>query len=258
MPGTFINVTPPPADPILNAGSLVLFEPGNPVNPVVGVPAHGSQFPNLAAVPAASLTGTSQNIALSRVSQWTSADGTVTRTPKGGWHVSPALSGATSERYEQVAMQSALIAYIGSRLGDQWGLTWWGVVTRQPLAGAGTRPLVQVRTSAAPEFSIDYTEAGGFGGNPTQGSGRRTSAVFGARRSVITGTGSAATATIQNLLQNIGPVSPATTGKGFALLTYRVYLENLTVSGRTPAQLDTIDGALFNDAMANRYAGDSY
>lgn len=256
-PGTLINPTVPPVDPILNAGSVLLFEPGHPVNPVSGVPAHGAQFPNLAAVPAAALAGTS-NIALSRLTQWTSTEGTVSRTPKGGWLVVPALSGATPDRYEQIAMQAALTAYIGSRLGDLWGLTWWGAVTRPPQSGAGTRPIANVRTAAGPELSIDYTETGTFGGNPTMGSGRRALGTFTPRRAVIAGTGSAATGTIQNLLQSIGPVGNPSNGKGFALLTYRIYLENLTVSGRTPAQLDAADGAVFNDAMANRYAGDSY
>lgn len=263
-PGTVIVGPTPPIDPILSSGSLLLLEPANPRMPwAPGIPLNGAEVPNIAYAQSAPLVGGDATLTYENLNS--SARFLVERSSRGGFHVIPSPTLATSGQNVLIALGTKLRDYIGNNLNHAYYLSWWGEITKPALTGGGNGYQVLISATGT-EFAV-YTSAdtGVSAGAPTAGSGRRLGALFRAdtasRLHVVAGTGSAPTGAITNSFMRYGATTPAQVGKLPSLLTWRVYLEDLTVSGRSYSEVSTLDTLLYTSnvlSAGGRYYGDTY
>lgn len=291
IPAIFTDATLPKLrmDPILFAGSLVLVDFNHPANPggyiaaASGVPANGASVFNIANVEAAAVLGggTAATLAGSLALGGAinnNVKGKIERTGKGGLHgiVSQANALASGDGLS-LNVAAALRSYIAANTGHQFYVSAWDRITRAGTGGANTSMLHDLTagaTAAGFEFASVRSNAGGWnqagggiadshnaGDSLTLASrysaGRVTTASFasGAGASQFGAVWGAPTGSYNNAVLG----SRNNTWASFA--HYRFYLEDLTVSGRTFAQVDAIDFALYTTEVltaGGRYNGDTF
>lgn len=253
---------------ILTNGSLILIEPGSQENPWVGVPANGSSVPNLAGSQATSLIGSNvQNITFERT--MLPAEGIVERSGRGGLHVAENWGSGVSNHVVAINMLSAMRNYLDANQGHNMYLATWGRFTRAPdpslpqvlhssVTGAtGTRLGVgQLPSSGALTGAPGSTDARrlGFHVDNSQGLAYEAIAAQGVPSS---GWSTPHAAPVLRL----GPVGSAQVGKSAGYLLWWMYLEDLTVSGRTFAQVDALVYSYYQQqvlSQTGKYYGDTY
>lgn len=256
-------------DPIESAGSLLLIETMHPtLQWAAGVPATNAVIPNrlkstLATGDATYLT----NNAL------TGTKGLVERSAKGGLHgiVSQAVALVSGDGV-RIFPDAALRAYVFAHLGNSYYLSVWGRLTRaNPIPTNYTMDYATAGTTAAGIAVPD--PSGWFPISPKTLLGSRTLPnTVGARfgNAAVTGAVMGSSISMDGAgLPTFG--APAGTynaavlssrqNKWTSFVMYRVYLEDLTVSGRTYAEVDAIDYALYTKEVVNvggRYYGDTF
>lgn len=266
LPGTAISAAPVLADPILTDGSLVLVDPAHPASPwPSGVPASSATVPNLANTQAAALIGAPA--ALTFVNGITAADGKVERSGKGGLHVALSRTGDVLNHLAGINLGNALKAYLEAHPTNDLYLSWWGKYTR-----AADTTASDVAFAAAVRGENDggkwvgvgqYAPTGALSAQPPAGTRRLgirgTTTADGTFQSVG-GTDFGSQTVVDPRLVAHGPISSTWLHKAPSVLTWRVYLEDLTVSGRTYADVDAMDWAAFQAATGSggRYNGDTY
>lgn len=258
-------------DPIESAGSLYLLDASRSL--ASGVPADTAPVTNLFAANLGSLAAGATSPTLRILGDIN--DGTkghVERSGKDGLHVivSQASSLASGDGV-CLRPAAALAAYLNANNDHDYYISVWDRLTRA-YAGAGGDAVNGV-IGAATTAGLAYASHSGWG----EGSGVTLIAesllgnVVGERRAGHAGTGSAGSLSSSN--GSAGPVwgAPTTTFGGGQLAThntkwssfvfYRVYVEDLTVSGRTYAEVDAIDAELFLASVltpGGRYYGDTF
>lgn len=266
LPGTTISAAPVLADPILTNGSLVLIDPAHPASAwAAGVPASGSTIPNLANTQAAALIGSPANLTF--VNGFTSADGVVQRSGKGGLHVAVSRTTDVLNHLVGINLGNALKAYLEAHPTNDLYLSWWGKYTR-----AADTTTADVAFVAAVRAESDggkwvgvgqYAPTGALSAQPPSGTRRLgirgTTTADGTFQSVG-GTDFGSQTVVDVRLLAHGPISSAWLHKAPSVLTWRVYLEDLTVSGRTYADVDAMDWAAFQAATGSggRYNADTF
>jgi len=279
LSGTALTDTAAPRlaaiDPIESAGSLYLIEPAHPKEAwSAGTPADGGSVPNvfgdtlagLAAGAVDPVYDVSGDIA-------NGTKGAIERSAKGGLHVIISQVNALANG-DGVTIRppAAMVAYINAHQGNDYFISVWDRLTRA-YNGLSGLPA---------EYAVMHYSGGngvGFGnGSGWAGTGLVTvlsssalGNVVGARRgwgafdrsvgAMAAGQGSA------------GPLwgAPSTTFNGSVAAThntkwacsvfYRMYVEDLTVSGRTYAEVADLDEKLFAVACltpGGRYYGDTF
>lgn len=275
IPGTLISAYAPPVDPIftnVSKGPLVLFEPGHPSGPLSFIPADGAPVPNLASSFATTTTGSAAPLTLTNTFGSTSAMGRVERTTKGGFHV---INSQTQQEapYQnlQIQIDQALRTYIDSNVGHVLYLSAWAKVTRKsPSTYTNNVPIAKI--------SAGYTNASHYAavGVTTSNSGWHTPIVGTEQNkgflhdgsgdaffSAIASTGSFG-GTYANTLAPIsilGPRQSSEINNMPSVILYRIYMEDLTVSGRSFSQVSSMDQILYQANVASsggRYFGDTY
>lgn len=289
IPGAHFNnakLKPVRTDPILpSAGALFLADCTHPANPwASGVPANGGHVPNLAWPQAAaaigsgsesSLRGDIYNLGL------TSTAGLVERTTKGGLHgiVSPTYSFATDGAAGlNVAIPAAIYDYTRANKTHKFYLSVWWTTTRSAADYTGsTKALASIATTTTPVHLMTFSQKANLTG--TLDSGTALGSGFNDVEGVpefrwAAGTpGSTYDSDAVPSTHSPGHRSPflvgnrnffnagSQRGKGGSRIFYRTYFEDLTVSGRTPTAVQTIDAALFAAIVGTsggRYYGDTF
>lgn len=281
LPQAFTDTTLPVLrdDPVLTAGSLSLIEPAHQANPLAaGVPASSGTVPNIAWKEAATVLGTASptKASLPAVLTYTGAVGTagskgiVERTGKGGLHVivSQAQSLAAGDG-ALLTLDSTVRSYLAANPTHSYYLSTWGRITRadptpglntaHEMSGIGfsgdssnyitalhsnglTYPASNLGAANVPSVAGNFLAAvgrAGSNGTPTANGRAIWAAPAGSYNAAVVGT------------RNTHWVS---------WVMYRLYVEDLTISGRTYATVKALDDAAFATATGTggRYAGDTF
>lgn len=271
-------------DALLSSGSLFLFDPSHSLGGFSGVPASGVTVPNIAWQEASNIlgSGTAATLAglVASVGMATPAEFVVERTLKGGVHgiITQAGAQATSRAWT-VKVPNAVRDYLALHANDhQFYISVASKVTRPGL-----------NTSSAPQSLGHFTNVSAatsnylfhFGsGNFAPGSGSaknggfrifpanstEVTAAAGTDRftngAVIGATGNAPVGTevVEFGVGTFGAWNTLNYNKAASRILYRTYIEDLTVSGRTYAQVDALDFAAYQAAFAvgGRFYGDTW
>ena len=279
------------ADGILpDAGALYLVDAAHPAGGLgAGVPVNGATVPNLVGSSAADLI---QSTDIDATVQIISADVKMERTPRGGFHVVPSNT-VTGTRFAMVRLNgTAFDTYIKSNWEHDYYLSLWVKTTRAPV-GTGTPPfLAAIAENSAGYLADIYYNTSAYTSYPTT-SGDHSESFIGRSADQSLGVGSPRRLSlgVSSYMRNTGtapnayiPAAPsgastvkfqafgvgkygsyAAVDNSFtdpgAVVFYRSYLEDLTVSGRTYAQVEAIDQALYTQDVlteGGRYYGDTY
>lgn len=249
-------------DALLSKGSLFLFDPSHSMGGFEGAVA-GAVVPNIAWKEASALMpGETQESLGGRVfHNLAVGEIMVERTPKKGVHIINSLTKQTADRNWHVQPSSKIAAYMAANgPTHKFYVSLWLQRTRRGVGPAGSSfhlfnnpgnmfiapseglngigrlnyRATDDNGGAVPHHRFTNTDINGVTGVPTTfqlGSGMLSS---------YTG------ATYQN--------------KQNSIILYRAYIEDLTVSGRTYAEVDALDYALYQAAFSagGRYFGDTF
>ena len=276
-----------------DSGGLLLIDAKHPVKPAfsTGVPSNGSTVANVLSAQAASLLGvtedavtTSLTVSLMTATS-SSSTGRLERTAKGGLHVIMPTGTVDAALGVAIPMPAAIVNYLAANPGHAIFASLWGYLTRPTDGTQGWAAADSGDPSGAGSGSSLLFSFGNDGTNYPAGSTR-----VGFRRAPAGAwrpSGNANIAPSPFILNNgltgyTGTVGAARRGKAFAVgasgtqfrpfpgaatggnpsgVFYRFYMEDLTVSGRTYAQLDTLDFAAYTAQVltaGGRYYGDTY
>lgn len=258
-------------DPIASAGSLMLVDPAHPVTPwAPGVPASGDFVPNLFAAQVEALIGPpsagSHGGALSYAGL-TGAGGLIERTTKGGLHAAISQTNDVIGNHCSITVpNSGLWTYIRNS-GHRIYYSLWARRTRAATAvgstvignlAAGTRFIggfTPEATLSADTGALARPASNAVG--PTFRNVGAISTLAGDTEPAHAGNRSAFT------VGNFASANRADgrRGLGGSAVFYRLYIEDLTVSGRSYARVDALDYALYQREVltaGGRYSGDSF
>jgi hypothetical protein len=252
-------------DRLLTHGSLTLITPQHGMQAwPAGVPANGVALPNIAADEAAALgiadPGVGAVVGLG-------AGLTFERTAKGGLHgIVPQAVAPAVGAYMSLNMSPGLKAYILANPAHSYFLSLRSRTTRLTASGTNSLAYSLVRSVAnSTLISLLHSASNGTGVL-----GRRNAAVTNTdpvlrnianSNGVITGYAADASAS----LATWGRIGPFNSGVADAQrlpswIFYQAYLEDLTVSGRTYAQVDALDAELFGRdfGVGGKFYGDTF
>lgn len=272
LPMTFKDLDLPimSSDPVISRGSLALFEPAHPADPwAEGVPANGYSFPNIAGSNFAKLANVTPDQTrgiFSKDSTITNADGIVKRTPKGGLEVIMSDT-VVSGNYRYITMfgGKSLNDYLVDNASHSFYISSWKKNTRTnrpsayPYAYAAGNEVSQLNNIFSYQTSVIPSV--------TQQTERY---LFSNRADSYLGVTSSPSIWALGAKGNGGTLNKATFNYGYRWTTgnnshsaavYRIYIEDLTVSGRTPAQAFEVDNAEFTRQVltaGGRYYGDTF
>ncbi|MGR3823047.1 MAG: hypothetical protein ACU0A5_10775 [Salipiger marinus] len=279
------GVKPLILDPILTvgSGSLLLLDVKNWAT---GVPTHGARLPNIARIQAENLgVGTSDETAgvFVQVGDLPGGGyGLVERTARGGLHVAVRQSADVPELHGyNVELPDAIMAYMVANYSHNFYISQWRALTRPALGTSpdGAKTFLGIEAGAAGGFAMMSHSSGQERptsstrvGRTVQGAGINT---VGPTRMSLAGpytAGSSAAPTeaqyasgLARAIAQFGTVQRQNNYSPLAAalqswVFWRAYVEDLTVSGRSHAEVDAIDAALWSAAVGTggRLAGDTY
>jgi len=265
-------------DPLIVPGSLLLVDFGrSETHSLDSVPAHGAQLGNIAWATAAAVLGSGSLSTLSPTFQNTFIGaptmGTVERTSKKGVHVITSQTAMDSAgRYASITLPTALRDYLWTNLpGRTIYTSVWGRHTR--LATQGTDALGHFASTSTPTANYSNLLYRGALWVPTSGGtfvGQRSVPAVGAlgnfyaagAQSGWTGTrpGAAASSECVHWIGARAVYESYQRNAAASAIWYRIYIEDLTASGRTFAAVDALDKALYDVAFGSggRFEADSF
>lgn len=270
-------------DPVLTDGSLLLITPSHDTTPwISGVPAQGYEAPNLAEQEVRQLIPSgSINPVFEYSGDLSGAMGTFERTAKGGLHCITTQSGSMlADNGLSIALPFPLMQYILENNDHEFYFSHWRRITREALTTSpdGAKTLTHVGRSTVDGrlFFITHTDgqqspiaatrtgyrttglnAVGNGYTSISGPCGDTTATDASTDYAASGTRAIAQFGSVGPQNNYAPVVPALQ----SWVLYRIYMEDLTVSGRTFAEVDAIDFALYQEQLetvGGKYYGDSF
>lgn len=260
------------ADTILPAaGALLLYDAAHGAGAWPSGKANGMVLPNIAADQASKLTGSPLNGVL----EYAGANMALSRTPKGGLHVAPdSVAPLPAGNYARFNVPAALAEYIHNNLSHSYYLSQWTRATRiSPGGGVPTFTGTIHQGSAAylgsmwRNSNLDTYPRQDVGNE--QLLGRRTEPVTLGQPNLgniavskWTGTAPETPAQIYTLPFMLGMTGAIRSANSQpALIVYRCYLEDLTVSGRSYTEADAADAEAYTREVrtaGGRYYGDTY
>lgn len=276
LPLSFTDTTLPIldlTDKLLTAGSILLVDPAHSTSPwPAGVPASAAGLPNIAWQRAKAVIGSGDagTLGVFFDDAHQAADALFERTAKGGLHgIYSQVNNGNINRGAALRAQPALRSYIYTNRAHRFYLSVWNRRTRLANIAGGAQPRVAHISSTVSGgnrmICFDTSETFGNGktgsreGIPRNTLGVQMRGADGAGFTVDP-TSDADTAVILQSWGNYAPGGTAWENKAPSDIFYRAYIEDLTVSGRTFAQVDAIDFALWQAAFAagGRYFGDTF
>lgn len=267
IPGTSITGVPvPPVDARLSAGSLLLIDPTHPAAPFTASPAAGAAVPNIAASQAAALLGSP----LPSVSLFAAADNKrarITRTSKGRLHFTSSETLDEAGDRAGIAMMQSLRDYLLINSSHTYYLGTALVPTRVKVpTSASTNQVAGIFQSTdfgSGRISTGWTAAGTPAALPGSSSADRlgfsTQANGADVFTAITAASLGLTSIPTSYIAAAGPwggVNNVHNTSSFVLGS--LYLEDLTVSKRSHADVAALDLEAFEYAAASRWAGDTW
>jgi hypothetical protein len=265
-------------DPILVNGSLILLDA---VNWASGVPDNGAILRNIAAIEAGDI-GLTGELGGAVVYTGTLNDGTkgkVERTLKGAIHAIVSQSvDMTGNHGVDIELPTSIMQHMVSNPTHNFYFSQWRRLTRSSLStspeaakafayigrntSTGYLMLTQNGTTILPATTNQLGRHSAIGENVQ---GNNFVNVAGKSNDGTTptiaqyslpGTRSLAQFGVLALQNNYAPIRKAL--QSWAI--YRMYVEDLTISGRTHAQVDAIDYGLYQEAFGagGRFAGDTF
>ena len=268
------------ADPILTTGSLLLLDFGRDYTLAPGTPANGATLGNIAWAEAIAAIGsgteTSAKATFSHTLTGVPTQGIVERSTKGGIHVitSPTVMDANggAGRHGAITIPAIVKNHIFANVpARSIYFSVWGRLTR--LSTQSTDALGHFASTASPSSvyqSLLYKGAqwypqsgGGFVGQRSSPASEALGNFYAAAASnAWTGTKPATNADVEGVFwfgaRNV--YEGFQRNKANSGLFYRVYIEDLTLSGRSFATVDALDKAMWDVAFGGggRFASDSY
>ena len=266
-------------DPILpNEGALLLLDPTHPAEEwASGVPAHNDLFPNIAYQQAKELVpaGTEETLGARFVigPDFSSGDGSVLleRTGNGGLHtIFSRVNLGTANQYIYVLGGADIDAYVAANKAHSWYTAVWGLITRPVLTiPSGGWP--HSRVDQTGKIALFYTRPGSGTlylpndstriGGVNEGANTTTpNTPFFQDIGVTTGA-AATTLTNRAWMQNRSFAGVGNYEAAPSMIFYGFYVEDLTVSGRTYAEVNALVQAKYTadvKTSGGRYYGDTY
>lgn len=256
-------------DQIESDGSLLLLEPAHPLSTATGgVPAANEPFVNI--IPTNLPGATSSFKVQGEFASGPSIYGEIERTGKGGIHgiVSQAnLLG--SGRGARIQLPLALDEYFVANPGHHYYLSIWDRVTRDIATPGATSCDYAISSSTSGGIAWGYNGSWDAGASPI--GERPLPDTVGPRFSSFGVDGSATTSAYMGDCGWPTWGTPSVTlnsvttgmrdGRWASFIFYRAYFEDLTVSGRTYAEVDALDYQLFIREVltpGGRYYGDTF
>ena len=246
-------------DPMMSKGTLMMWDPSQSV--LSNFPA-GSVIENIAADIAGPIIGLDPSAMHSTVVINNPDLIGYERTPKGGLHasISPVASSLFT-RY-RIPIKTELIQYMMNNIAHGFYVSVWAKFTRygsveRPFFGVSSSSytanrIFTLRTVGLPAPSPNYSAL------PALNPGENVPYFCSLYTANQVGVG---TATDLNLISFlIGSWGGATPAGCPSIILYKATIEDLALSGRTYAQAQAADQALFNEAFAvgGRFYGDTY
>lgn len=280
-------------DSILTNGSLLLLDTGQSSRPLLGtsgIPATAAVLPNVAdslaraLIPSGELGATL--VLGSALSGAGSSKGKTERTAKGGLHTiltqASSLTAGDATVINAVQISDAILGYLAANNSHDYYASLWARITRAVPSADGTgRAMAGVQYGSAIStnpglflmFQAGRTDnpGGSIGvslGNhkslPAAGAAGLAYNSLGARGFYGTGAPSGVPAYPGGKSMAVwGPSNPTSQAIGSGApswIFYRAYIEDLTVSGRSYAQVDALDFARWTAdfATGGRFVGDTF
>lgn len=269
-------------DRIEAAGSLLLLDATHPVQTWgAGVPANASTVPNLLVDKASTLLGTSSaashNPPVASARMTDGVHGMLERTSRGGLHAifSPTNTdnATANSTYFNLNLTLAQRDYLAANPTNSIYASMWVRITRGATGSGGTNAVMAMTaTSSATANLWMYFGQNGIGGatdkttvawKTPDATGTHLAVGAGPYKS---GTGytpasGANIAAYAFQVGNQGYINSAAPTNAPSAVFYRAYMEDLTVSGRTYADVLAIDQELYTHEVlteGGRYYGDSF
>lgn len=286
LPESFTDTTLPVLrdDPLLAAGSLFLFDPSHSLGGIVGVPgvvgtSAPNVLPNVAWKQATAVLGAGTQTSLAGSVTTRNVDDSiwkVERSGKGGIHGIITQSGAqVSTRAWRATLPTAVRDYVMANMAaHQFYFSIWRKITRPVVVPNTARqsPFHFARTTSNYLFHMEggvfapVTGAALVGRSGIPGLTGDEFIAAGANKFMagatagFTGTGPTTSEDIAFGLGTFDAWGTINYNKAPSHIIYRVYAEDLTVSGRTFADASAADQALYNAAFAagGKFFGDTY
>lgn len=268
-------------DTILTVGSLALHDPSHSANPISALPASGGSVPNIAWKEAAAVLGTSSPTLASLPAIFAyggnvgpaGTKGILERTPKGGLHgiISQAQS-LTGGDGATLTLDTSVRSYLAANPTHAYYLGAWLRVTRldpAPVSGTVSDVVSIGMSTSSSNFIAALMSSGGALPNTGQLGLDGITTALGVDLAAIGANTPTGTPNANGRVTWGAPaggyngnssVYPTRNGHWLSFVLYRMYLEDLTVSGRTYAQVLALDNAAYAAAFASggRYNGDTF
>lgn len=251
---TFTDTTLPVlrADGILSAGSLVLFDLGHSQGKITGVPITGTPIPNIAYAEAAAIlgSGNASTLAGSFLNNAQAADALFERTTKLGLQgIYSQINQTTNGRGAQINMANPIRDYMIANKTHLFYISLWARRTR---AAIGDQRFMEVGSGGSYlGFMSRSAITSKVVGSSKQIGGLNTVANRIVAMTAQAGSADTVSAVASSMIfGNIGS-GTALQNQCASDIFYRGYCEDLTVSGRTFAQVEAIDEALWTAAFAS-------
>lgn len=269
-------------DALLVPGSLLLIDPAHSVAPVGPLPALAPfgqvPVPNIAWKHLAAILGTGTDITLGNTFFFDSAvNASANRFEKSG---RGGIHGIISQQNNNANFQGAFIrvsaalaSFLFANRGHAFYFSRWSRVTRagSNSVGATKAALWSSQGTVGNDYLFKFLTTGNqpstgaaqrLGGQSTPGP-NVTDATFDAI-GVQGFTGASPTNSVTFAAANWGTTAPDAFSGRYNVqqssILYRTYLEDLTISGRSYAEVEALDRSLFDLALGNggRYANDTF
>jgi len=288
LPGSLNNSGNLPVaydDQLISAGTLVLWEPAHPMNPFSGLPAApafasgqyaDTPMPNIAKVSARNLLG---NQSANVMPIFHRNDGSNAAAPNtsmlmersalGGLHVITSQATMANSRQASLQLPATIQSYILANPTHSYYLSVWYSITRAALSSMSMPYAYIGSTSGVGSIICNEGITGHLGSAPMQASSTSPSKntvgnTIEQWANTFQGTPPTSTTNLIATPFGFGQIA-SQYGDGarnvdFSAIMYRVFFEDLTVAGRTFAQVKAIDDALYAAAFAagGRYYGDTF
>ena len=255
-------------DPILSLGSLLLFDANHSLGGLgEGVPANGAAVPNVAWETLADIlgSGTPSSLSGSFTGLHQAADAVFERSELGGLHgIFSQTNNTNNNRGAYLRAPTALQTYVYENPSHAYYMSLWHRRTRAAISTPTEVRLASLGDSGTVKIvfgSVTTTLSNGVGSR-IDPSANGLGAVY---RSGASASGWIAPATEARIIAPMiwgNPLAGSASWNNRAAsdVFYRAYVEDLTVSGRTFAQVDAVDHQLWSAAFAEggRFHGDTY
>lgn len=247
------------ADQRLNNGSLLLLDLSHSLNNISGVPSNSAVIPNIAHEISSGIVGggDAQTLGVKFITDATSSTIVLERTSKGALHgiVSDTARNEKTAGFKLDTSSNELFQYLKANKNRNYAVFLWAYVTRQTTAiGNINDTLGFVNTASA------------AGNNMLGGSVPNTQGLQ--RLALNAPTGFSGSLNADDNLNNgfpffwgqTPPYSPLNPNKGKSMILYAYHLIDVELSGKTYAELNAIDAALFNQyfSVGGRFYNDTW